>query len=370
MRSLFSSRYPAVLAPLALVVGLGLAPSRVHAQTTASETARVTDLFKSGKAAFSRGDIAEARRLFAEAWGVRKSADIAANLGQSELELGEYRGAAEHLQWALANLLPSATDTQRKAVETGLARARAETSVLRLDIKPDGSDVLVGEQNLGKSPIASSVFVDSGEVIVSVKHDGFVALEKRVIAAKGTEQAVEISLAAKTDGAGSSGGAIAPAIDSGLDRPLAADAPHEHAHAKSLVPAFVATGVAVAGGALGLALTLHANAKASDADHRRDSLQAQGGCGETGTAPEADCNSLLDQRKSVDTSRNIGIAAFIVGGVAALGAGYFYWDALAHRRASAARLGPLRALEPRLDLGARSASTSIESVKLGVSGTF
>src|SRR5215203_2605919 len=97
-------------------------PGGALAQTTASETARVTDLFKSGKVAFSKGDMSEAERLFAQAFEIRKSSDIAANLGQSELEQQKYREAAEHFSWALANLLPSATDAQRKAVENGLAR--------------------------------------------------------------------------------------------------------------------------------------------------------------------------------------------------------------------------------------------------------
>ena len=77
--------------------------------------------------------MAEAERLFAEALAMRKSSDIAANLAQSELEQQKFRKAAEHFSWALANLLPSASDAQRKAVETGLARSRTEVAVLRLD---------------------------------------------------------------------------------------------------------------------------------------------------------------------------------------------------------------------------------------------
>jgi hypothetical protein len=138
-----------------------------------------------------------------------------------------------------------------------------------------------------------------------------------------------------------------------------------------LVPAFIATGVAVAGGVTGLVLTLSANSKASDADHLRDGLNAQGGCGTDGHASESDCSKLHDQRKSVDTSRNIAIGAFVVGGVAALTAGYFYWDALGHRE-SASRARPLYGLKPSLDLGRSrdDRAAAIESVKLSVSGTF
>jgi hypothetical protein len=347
------------------------APRGAFAQTSASETARVTQLFKSGKAAFAKGDMVEAERLFAEAYAIRQSSDIAANLGQSELEQQKYRSAAEHFQWALANLLPSATDAQRKAVETGLARSRAEVAVLRFDIKPEGSEVLVGEQNLGKTPIGNGVYVDPGEVIVSVRHEGFVAIDKRVMAGKGTEQAVEVVLTPKDDAA-PAGGAVS-IVDSGLEHRAGSGTGSGASDAapskpKSLVPAFIATGVAVAGGVTGLVFTLTASSKASDADKLRDSLNAQGGCG--GGAPESDCRDLKDQRSSVDTSRNIALGAFVVGGVAAVAAGYFYWDALSHRE-SASRARPMYGFKPSLDVErASNDAASIQSVKLGLSGTF
>jgi hypothetical protein len=350
------------------------APSSALAQTSASETARVTELFKSGKAAFAKGDMAEAERLFAEALAMRKSSDIAANLAQSELEQQKFRKAAEHFSWALANLLPSASDAQRKAVETGLARSRTEVAVLRLEIKPDGSDVLVGPDNLGKSPITSTVFVDPGEVIVSVKHDGFVALDKRVMVGKGTEQAVELTLTPK-DGTAADAPA-GPVVDSGLQstQPAAPSDAGGAAERKSLVPAFVATGVAVAGGVVGLVFTLSANSKSDDADGLRDRLQAVGGCN-GGAAPAADCADLKSQRDSVDSSRNIAVGAFVVGGVAALAAGYFYWDALRHRGGGAAQHRPrttFAGLTPSLDVGRARAhdAAPLGSVKLSLSGNF
>lgn len=361
------------LSVLALGVCTLAVPERAFAQTGASETGRVTELFKSGKAAFAKGDLAEAERLFAEALAIRKSSDIAANLAQAELEQQKYRKAAEHFSWALANLLPSASDAQRRAVEAGLSRSRTEVGALRLEIKPDGSDVLVGSDNLGKSPIAASVFVDPGEVIVSVKHDGFVSLEKRVVAGKGTEQAVELTLTPKD---GASAEQSGPVVDSGLhsSTQLPSDEPGAAASHKSLVPAFVATGVAVAGGVVGLVFTLSANSKEKKADELRDELQAEGGCNGSASSALA-CAELKARRSRVDSSRNVAVGAFIAGGVAAVAAGYFYWDALRHRSPAAAQRGRrtfVGALAPSLDVeGDRGSNAlSIGSVKLGLSGSF
>jgi hypothetical protein len=345
-----------------------LAAPVARAQSSASETARATELFKNGKAAFAKGEMAEAERLFAQALTIRQSSDIAANLAQSELEQQKYRSAAEHFSWALANLLPSATDTQRKAVETGLARARAEVAVLRLEIKPEGAEVLVGSQLVGKAPIAGGVFVDPGEVIVSVKRDGFVSIDKRVMVGKGTEQAVEVELMPREGGPAPL--APAPVVDSGLSPSSAgAAAPADRGTRKSLVPAFVATGVAVAGGVTGLVLTLTANSKENEADDLRDRLNEQGGCG-GGGAPAGDCADLKSDRESVDSSRNLAVGAFVVGGVAAVVAGYFYWDALSHRGSAARMRRPRLAVLPSVDVGRAAAAGSVSSVRLSVSGSF
>ena len=300
---------------------------------------------------------------------MRKSSDIAANLGQAELEQQKYRSAAEHFSWALANLLPSATDAQRKAVENGLARSRAEVALLRLDVKPEGADVLVGALLLGKAPIAGGVFVDPGEVIISVKHDGFVALDKRVMAGKGTEQAVEIALLPREGGSAPAASA-GPVVDSGLSQPsdAAASPPVDRGARKSLVPAFVATGVAVAGGVTGLVFTLSANSKEADADTLRDRLNAEGGC--NGAAPAGDCEQLLKDRESVDSSRNLAVGAFVVGGVAAVVAGYFYWDALSQRGSSARRGRQQLVVLPSVDLLHAGGARATSSVKLSVSGNF
>ncbi|HKY41132.1 MAG TPA: PEGA domain-containing protein [Polyangiaceae bacterium] len=358
-----------LLLSAALGVSVMIAPV-VQAQTPATDTARATELFKNGKAAFAKGEMAEAARLFAQALEIRKSSDIAANLAQAELEQQKYRSAAEHFSWALLNLLPSATDAQRKAVETGLARARAEVAVLRLEIKPEGAEVLVGSQMVGKAPIAGGVFVEPGEVIVSAKRDGFVAIDKRVVAGKGTEQAIEIELTPQ-QGAEAAPAAPALAVDSGLNPSSAGGAaPVDRGARKSLVPAFVATGVAVAGGMMGLVLTLTASSKENEADDLRDRLLGQGGCGEDGGAPPSECADLTSDRESVDASRNLAVGAFVVGGVAAAVAGYFYWDALSHRAKTAVHRRQRLVVLPSVEVGRAAAAAPVQAVRLNLSGTF
>ena len=104
----------------------------------------------------------------------------------------------------------------------------------------------------------------------------------------------------------------------------------------------------------------------------KDGFSASDGCNDPKLA--SDCADLKSQRNNVDSSRNLAVGAFVVGGVAALAAGYFYWDALSHSSAQDAQRQ--RALfgrwTPSLELGRERAhdAASIGSVKLSVSGNF
>src|SRR5688572_27311971 len=66
----------------------------VHAEGEGSDRANL--LFKKGKVAFNAGKFNDALRIYSEAWSLKQSPDIAANLAQTESELGQHRNAAEH----------------------------------------------------------------------------------------------------------------------------------------------------------------------------------------------------------------------------------------------------------------------------------
>ncbi len=371
MRNRISS--PLVVLCASLLFAGAVAPASALAQTSAADTARATELFKAGKAAFAKGELTEAASLFSQSFSVRKSSDTAANLGQVKLELQEYRDAAEHFNWALTNLLPSATDAQRRAVEAGLARARAEVGALRLEITPHGADVLVGSHPVGKSPVAGVVFVEPGEVIIAVKRDGFVAVDKSLVAVRGTEQAVHIELPRKEEAV-----SVEAPVTAGIGAERVADpAPTltERPEPKSLVPAYVATGVAVAGVVVGAVFTHRASNQESEADDLAGQLRSSyGDSACSGAAPRSDCARLQSEREGVDSSRSVALGAFVVGGAAALFAGYFYWDALSHddsRSSARERRAPaLLGLRPSLELRPRASATAGESFKLGVTGSF
>src|SRR3954467_574491 len=107
------------LAAACLLIATSLA-GNLHAQGDGADSDRANSLFKKGKIAFNASKYNDALRIYTEAWSLKQSPDIAANLAQTESELGMHREAAEHFAFALAHLLPSSTDEQKQALAEGL----------------------------------------------------------------------------------------------------------------------------------------------------------------------------------------------------------------------------------------------------------
>src|SRR5262245_51434311 len=69
---------------------------------SSEDSAKLADAyFLRGKALLKEGDVKGAYREYKACWDLRKTYDIAANLGNVEYELGLPRDAAEHLAFSI-----------------------------------------------------------------------------------------------------------------------------------------------------------------------------------------------------------------------------------------------------------------------------
>src|SRR6187402_414994 len=158
------------LAGAAFVLALGLS-TRAFADNSA-DSDRANLLFKRGKVAFNDGKYADALRIYSEAWRLKQSPDIAANLAQTESELGQHRAAAEHFAYALAHLLPSSTDEQKYALSEGLEQEKRAIGSLRVTLEPADATLTIDEQPL-TLPVNGEVFVEPGEHRVLASREGY-----------------------------------------------------------------------------------------------------------------------------------------------------------------------------------------------------
>src|SRR5450432_579218 len=207
------------------------------AQSNSADSDRANLLFKKGKIAFNDGKYSDALRIYSEAWHLKQSPDIAANLAQTESELGNHRDAAEHFSFALAHLLPSTTDEQKKALADGLDIEKKEVGTLHVTLEPADAALSVDDTPV-TLPTNGDIFVEPGEHRCSVTHESYEANQQVTQVSKGGSQVLWIRLAPL----GGAPVAVGSPPASGDARSASVAAPpqlNEDSGGRSLVPAFV-----------------------------------------------------------------------------------------------------------------------------------
>ena len=322
---------------VASLLGVMSLAGKASAQANAADSERANLLFKKGKVAFNDGKYADALRIYAEAWRLKQSPDIAANLAQTESELGKHRDAAEHYAFALAHLLPSSTDEQKSALAEGLSAEKKETGSLHVTLEPVDAALTLDEQPVTLPP-NGDLFVEPGEHVASVTREGYQPSRQTVRISKGAAQVLWIRLPQ----VGATAGLAAPTPGAPAEPKPPPDL-HESS-GRSIVPALVGGGLFVAGAAFGVVFLASGNASNKDADALRSKLTAPNACG-TGTPNSADCSALHAKNSDVDHARTLEGVGFAVAGAAAVGTAlYLLWPHSS--TASATRWSPSVAVAP------------------------
>lgn len=195
-------RWAFLASALALLAGGSAAlaqPAKpaVTAKPAATAKAQVADarsLFDKGVTAHDQGKLDQARDLFERAWAMKKSWDIAANLGIVERELGRPVAAAEHLSFALGALPPSESDETRKGVEHELAKVTPKVARITVRAAVTGAEVRIAGESKGITPIDGPLFAAPGSSVVELRKDGYEPASQRVDAKAGGSAEVSFVL--------------------------------------------------------------------------------------------------------------------------------------------------------------------------------
>ncbi|AUX29217.1 uncharacterized protein SOCE836_013050 [Sorangium cellulosum] len=293
------------------------------AEPTADVIAKQRALFEQGNARYDERRWAEAHDAYLAAWKLKKSYDVAANLGDVELMLGDAPSAAEHLAYALrefpAGGKPALRATLTKRFEE--ARSQVGTLVVRADV--EGARVFVDGTLRGLTPLADPVFVEPGTHTISVEHEGYET--QQMTAQLGAGGTIENGLQLKRKAAG------APPTKAPPTKMKAPEGAVARPEERSWVPVIVLGAASVVGLGVGVGLTVASNDANNDAHaHSRSIRDAGGQCVEPSTAFTEQCAEL--DRRGLEAS-TLGYAAFgsyIASGVFALAtATYVLWPSRA-----------------------------------------
>lgn len=295
----------------------GVHSSRVWAQGAplSAQQDRTRTLFRQAAAAFSAGKSDEARKLLLEAWNIRRTYDVAAALGQAELDLKLYRDAAEHLAYAVENFAPAESAQSLDELKRDSRTAKAHVAEVHVNVvNGAGVNVFANTLQLGTVPLAATVFLDPGSYQMEARRGGQVVARSARKFEENGSYTVDLVVPA---GAGSP-------VSSGLSDPGSAPPPVSSSANPDASPlrgiALVTGGtLAVAGLAMGIGFGIASNSAEEDANKYRSRFPTTA-C-TSGAAPDADCQGLASAVSKQDRDGSIATVGWVLGAVGATAVG-------------------------------------------------
>ncbi|AUX36668.1 MULTISPECIES: hypothetical protein [Sorangium] len=301
------------------------------------DIARATQLYRQGNEAFKQKRWSDAELLYLKAWALVRSFDIAANLGEVQLQLKKPRSAATFLGFALRTAPPSAKPEQIARMRHFLEEAKAQVGTVRVRVKNVAdAEVLVDGERVPDEEAKHEIYLEPGEHVLAIRRAGYEEEVLRVLAAPLITETVERELKPKTEKLEAGLGAT----EAGATRPGAAGAPVQgdaKANApaagarveepRSWVPALALGAASVV--ALGVAggFTVASNAEHNEAQAQSDVIRAEGGrCIRTPSAFSESCAALEQTVSHGEKLGDIARVAYLASGVLAVGAvAYALW---------------------------------------------
>ncbi len=231
------------------------------------------------------------------AWALREDAKTAVLLGECELRLGQAPEAAHHLTWA-RDLLPDGAERTRVASMLQDVSSR----VTRLDIVVNEKDAVVIAGRFVVDTPVENLFVEPGDIKITVKKSGFGEQQRQVRAIAGKTERLQFTLTRRSN-------------DSELDHP------ERSAPRGLMIPAYVGAGAGLAAVGLGIGLLIAGRSQGTDADVLLDKLVGRDPC-KADPAPK-DCATILILRLDHDRYVNASTGLFVTGGLL-LGGAFVY----------------------------------------------
>jgi hypothetical protein len=308
------------------------------------------DLDERGKALYASGKVRDAREALLSAWTLKRSYDIAANLGTVELELGMNRDAAEHLGYSVRTFPSTGKKKNLAATKQQLDEARKQVGALAIKVTVDGAEVLVDGVPVGRAPLADEVFVEAGGRTVEAKASGYQVGKMVVQVAKGGAEVVNLALVALAAPVGpvASGGPIVPVGGSASASappppPVGSGVPVVPPPvSRSVVPGVILGSVGIAALATGIGLMVDANSKNAAAQELSGTIRTAGHSCVSGAANfDARCTDLQSTAEKTDMHNRAGIGLLIGGSAAAMAAAvYVLWPVSTTTTAGSSRVSP------------------------------
>jgi tetratricopeptide (TPR) repeat protein len=139
--------------------------------------------FQHAVALYTEGDYRAALVEFQRAYTIVPNATVLYNIGETHYQLQDYAAALTTFERYLGEAGP--TESHREAVERELDVLRARVGYLDVATTPEGAEVSVDEQPIGRTPLAAPVLVSIGRRRVLASLPGGASVARYVDVAVG-----------------------------------------------------------------------------------------------------------------------------------------------------------------------------------------
>jgi hypothetical protein len=184
----------AALAASALTIAPEAFAQQPDAAAEAAKLAQSRAYFDQANKLFDDGKYPQAEQAYLAAWNLKKSYDVAGNLGMIEADLNHLRAAAEHLAYAIQEFPAGGRPGLRDTLMKRLTDVRRSVGAFRFQVNKPGAEVFVDGKSIGLSPLASEIFVDPGDHAVEVRLEGYTTVQMTLTGVKGQTNDVPVNL--------------------------------------------------------------------------------------------------------------------------------------------------------------------------------
>lgn len=306
--------------------------------------------YEEGKKAVETKRWTEALILFVRLWRDRPTYDVALLLGQTELNLKQYRFAAEHLSYGIANFPPRDEPRTLERAKGMLELAKAAVATIELQVTPAGSEIVIDGQTAGSAPVQNEVFLDPGEHEISATAPGHRPAATTLSVEAGETRGVNLELELEEE----PGPASTPSAVETPTSPPDVTGPTV-IHRASWAPVYIGGALTLAGLGAGIGFGIAANSNDGEASALRARI--------AGECPEADpseCARLRSLAEKGDRFETLSVAGYATAAAAGVGTIAYFLIARPDRARASNDAGGVRV----------TPSASLQAVGLRVAGNF
>lgn len=194
--------------------------------------------FKLAVDSYRDGDLATALIEFKRAYTTAPNYRLLYNLGQVSADMRDYPAAERYLTQYLEESHGGIDETRRQAVQEELAKVRTRIAFLHLSSNVEGTELLVDDVVVGRTPLQAPVHVSTGRRRITGRAPGHTPVTQVVDAAGGEDVSVDLTLQ--------------PIPSLAAERPIVTRAPERRSSTRKplLVGLAIGAGVLAAGGAM------------------------------------------------------------------------------------------------------------------------